>query len=94
MLGAEISALLLPRLVQSPDTSSRIREVLRAARIVSAYDMSVSNVLFRATNAFLGLATLGSGAFLVSLMYNAATTYQAQVSRFPAEKATQYVFKV
>lgn len=43
--------------------------------------MSVSNVLFRATNTFLGLATLGSSAFLVSLMYNAATTYQAQVSK-------------
>ena len=38
-------------------------------------------MLFRATNTFLGLATLGSGAFLVSLMYNAATTYKAQVSK-------------
>ena len=37
-------------------------------------------MLFRGTNMFLGLATLGSGAFLVSLMYNAATTYQAQAS--------------
>jgi len=44
----------------------------------TADEMSAGNVLFRATNMFLGLATLGSGVFLASLMYNAATSYQAQ----------------
>jgi len=55
--------------------------VCQAWAVPAAISMSVGNALFRTTNAFLGLATLGTGAYLLSLMYNAATTLEVDPVR-------------